>query len=291
MPWTDTEPVVTFSSVNLAMKGWLYLMTNGCIKGLALGLFLGFQVSTGTLWLLADTRGAVQEFFSSHLTHFFTVAAAGLALWGVSRQIQSNIDQAEKVRMARLDAARSALPIVLSNMVEMCEARSDAVCKGDKSRPADAHWEITEFELATLKSCIEHSSGIEKELMQEIIRVYQVLLARWNLHDHVDLFKAQVVANDDPKLLLRDKQFYDLTNWNTLKAICNSLFDYSKGELSNPSTDKMKESIFIALQNVSSAGTAGCVGQFLTSNRNYKDFVNRLVKRDKVPFLKDDWKQ
>jgi hypothetical protein len=144
-------------------------MTGRFLNGLALGLLIGFVISTGSLWLIGSTGGVVQEFFKDHLTHFFTLMAAGLALWGVSRQIQSNIELADHQRKAKLDAALSSLPIVLSNIHEMCEARCDAILRGRKTRPEDKHWEITDFELSTLRTCIEHAEGIEKELMQRII--------------------------------------------------------------------------------------------------------------------------
>ncbi|MEC7667860.1 MAG: hypothetical protein VX622_02185, partial [Pseudomonadota bacterium] len=118
---------------------------------------MGFILSTGSLWLIDSTRGVVQKFFFDHLTHFFTLAGAGLALWGVSSQIQSNVELAERQRKAKLDAARSSLPIVLSNIHSMCETRCDAVARGIKTRPEGTHWEITDFELSTLCSCIEHS--------------------------------------------------------------------------------------------------------------------------------------
>ena len=260
------------------------------LDGLALGLLLGFVISTGTLWLIDSTQAVVREFFDDHLTHFFTLTAAGLALWGVSRQIQSNVDLAEHHRKAKLDAARSSLPIVLSNIHEMCEARCDAISRGDKTRSEDKHWEITDFELSTLRSCIEHAEGTENELMQQIIRVYQVLIARWRMSEFADLFSSDVLDEGDHRLLNRLEQFHAMLNWLTLRAISDALFDYARGEDSNPNKEEMKKSVFFSLRHIGSGGSDGGGGWLLTNNANYSNFLDRLIKKNRVTFIDDDWK-
>jgi len=260
------------------------------LDGLALGLLFGFVISTGSFWLIDSTQGVVREFFDDHLTHFFTLTAAGLALWGVSRQIQSNVELAEHHRKAKLDAARSSLPIVLSNIHEICEVRCDAISRGDKTRPEDKHWEITDFEMSTLRSCIEHAEGTEKDLMQQIIRVYQVLIARWRSTEFTDLFTEDVLADDDHRLLDRLEQFYAMLNWITLRAIGDALFDYARGEDSNPDRDEMKKSIFFTLRHLGSGGSGGGSGWLLTNNSDYSDFLNRQIERNHVAFIDDDWK-
>lgn len=260
------------------------------LDGIALGLLLGFAISTGSLWLIDGTRGVVREFFYDHLTHFFTLTAAGLALWGVSRQIQSNVELAERHRRAKLDAARSSLPIVLSNIHEMCEVRCNAISQGDKTRPGDKHWEITDFELSTLRSCIEHAEGIEKELMQQIIRVYQVLIARWKMIEFNDLFSSDALAEGDQRLLNRLEQFYAMLNWITLRAISDALFNYARGEQSNPDRDEMKKSVFFTLRHIGSGGLDVGGGWLLTNNANYSDFLKRQIEKNHVAFIDDGWR-
>lgn len=259
------------------------------LDGIAVGLLLGFVISTGSLWLIDSTRGVVREFFYDHLTHFFTLSAAGLALWGVSRQIQSNVDLSEHHRTAKLDSARSSLPIVLSNIHEMCEARCDAISRGNKTRPEDKHWEITDFELSTLRSCIEHAEGIEKELMQQIIRVYQVLIARWKRYEFSDLFSG-TLAEGDHRPLNQLEQFYAMLNWITLRSISDALFDYARGEKSNPHRDEIKKSVFFTLSHIGSGGSDGDGGWLLTNNVNYSDFLKRQIEKNHVAFIDDGWR-
>lgn len=260
------------------------------LDGLALGLLLGFVISTGTLWLIDSTQAVVREFADDHLTHFFTLTAAGFALWGVSRQIQSNVELAEHHRKAKLDAARSSLPIVLSNIHEMCSTRCDAISRGDKTRPEGKHWEITDFELSTLRSCIEHAEENEKELMQQIIRVYQVLIARWRRSEFVDLFSSDDLEEGDYRILDRLMQFDAMQGWLTLRAISDALFDYARGEDSNPNKEEMKKSVFLSLRFINSGGSDGDGGWNLTNNTNYSNFLDRLIKKNHVTFIDDDWK-
>lgn len=262
-------------------------MTGRFLNGLALGLLIGFVISTGSLWLISSTGGVVQEFFKDHLTHFFTLMAAGLALWGVSRQIQSNIELADHQRKAKLDAALSSLPIVLSNIHEMCEARCDTILRGRKTRPEDKHWEITDFELSTLRTCIEHAEGIEKELMQKIIRVYQILMVRWGKFDFEDVFSSSASEEND-HLLNRLEQFYALLNWITLRAISDALFNYARREHSKPDRNEMRKSIFFTLRHLNPGGLDGGGGFLLSNNPNYSNFLNHQILENHLEFLDDD---
>lgn len=264
-------------------------MRSKFLDGLAFGLLLGFIISTGSLWLIDSTRGVVREFFNVHLTHFVTLIAAGIALWGVSRQIQSNFDLAEKQRKAKLDAARSSLPIVLSNIHRMCEARCDAVSFGNKARPEHGPWEITDFELSALRSCIEHADGIEKELMQQIVRVYQILIARWRGLEVTNLFTADVLSQDDHRFIVRLEQFYAMRDWITLMAIGDSLFSYSRGEESNPDREKMKQSVFSNLSFINCSGSDGDGGWLLSGNSNYSDFLERERQLNNIAFIDGNW--
>lgn len=170
------------------------------------------------------------------------------------------------------------------------EARCDAISRGDKTRPEDKHWEITDFELSTLRSCVEHAEGIEKELMQQIIRVYQVLISRWRRSEFNDLFSLDVLDEGDYRLLDLHEQFFAMTNWITLRAISDALFDYARGENSNPNKEEMKKSVFFTLRHIGSGGSKGGDGWLLTNNANYSDFLKREIERNHVAFIDDDWK-
>ncbi len=248
------------------------------------------MASTAVLWLFDASSDTVKTLVSQQITHVVTLAAAGLALWGISNQIQSNVRMAERARIAKLDAARTSLPIVLSNIVDLCEERFHALANGRLEQPKDARWEITEFELSTLKECIEHATGVEKELMQQIIRVYQVLVVRWDgLEEVVNLFTSKAVRKTDTAWLDRHIQISAITDWVALKAISESLFKFARNADSNPCRDKMRAAVFSTMRHMFSGGPKAKSGFGLTNNKNFEDYLNGIIARNRIAFLDDDW--
>lgn len=266
--------------------------SSGYLKGAALGILIGLLLSTITLWLISDSRSAVTDNIADHLTYLFTLIAAGLALWGVSNQIQNAVDLDEARRAARLDASLSSLPIVLSNLVQMAEVRYHAVARGDLDGPEDqVDWVITDFELSTLRECIEYSTGREKYLLQQVIRIYQVLVARWRgAEGWVDLFSTPPVDSSDPALADRLEQFYMLRNWIIFRSHCNALFDFSRGERTTQSNADMKSSVLFFLRHITDGGPKSEGGWSLRNNANYDDFVTRQEQLDRMTFIDDDWR-
>lgn len=66
------------------------------LNRLVLELALGFIASSLVYWMLDDTSSLVQANISSQVTHVITLLVAAVALWGISNQIQSNMDLVEK---------------------------------------------------------------------------------------------------------------------------------------------------------------------------------------------------
>ena len=265
-------------------------MKNRYLDGVALGIFLGFVFSIVVVWALVDAPNNVAKFLSDHITHAVTLFAAALALFGISKQIQSNFDLTEKTRLAKLDAARATLPIVLSKIHRLSEERIYGIAFGKAQPSAGTKWEISEGELTILKECIEHANGIEKRIMLDVCRIYQVLIVRWEKLQFDDLFSAPPAAKGSPTYLTRLRQFGAMTNWAALKSNCNALFDYARGEQSDPTTDKMKDDVIRTLRWINSGGRAGAGGQMLTNNSDFGQFVDELGKRRKIAFILQGWK-
>lgn len=260
------------------------------LDGLALGLTLGFLVSTGTLWILDSTRSVVQIFLKEHLTHFFTLGAAALALWGVSRQIQSNVEMLEKTRLAKLDAAKSSLPIVLSNIVAISKNRCEAITNGINTKTPSRRWDITDFELSVLRDTIEYASPSEKYHLQQIIRIYQVLISRWEGKVFVNFHSSPVLKEGDYRLFELRTLYQTLLDWIILEEICNSLFKYSRGNKLNFDPNAVRENIFRTLEGMGAGSGSGTTGLLLINHKNYSDFVGIQRKKNKVAFLDQDWK-
>ena len=251
-------------------------MKNRYLDGLALGIAIGFAASIGVVWVLEDGIEPVRKFLVDHITHVVTLLAAALALLGMSRQMQSNIELAEQNRLSRLDAAKATLPIVLSNISKISEERFYSIAFGKSTPAPDMRWEISDFELSTLKECIENAGGFEKELMLEVIRVYQVLMARWDSLELVKLFGAAEVPSGDPALFDRLNQCHAIANWVALRAIAHSLFDYARGVPSAPSYDKMIAATLRTLDHIHSGGLAG-TGGFISQKQRQLPGIRRAT--------------
>jgi hypothetical protein len=261
------------------------------LAGIALGITLGFIASTAIFWLLDETSEVVRGHLSEQITHIVTLAAAALALFGVARQIQSNFNIMEKTRLAKLDAAKASLPIVLSNITELCENRYYSIAFGNRNAAEGMKWEVTDFELSTLKECIEHSEGFEKELMQQIIRVYQVLVSRWADIQFESIFNAADIPEGNHHLLDRLTQISAISNWVALRAIAFSLFNFSRGANSSPDYEHMKDNVLSTLDGIHTGGLTGDAGLALTNNGNFRDFIERRAQSRRIEFLGDDWER
>lgn len=255
--------------------------------GVALGLALGFIFSALIFWVIDETSGVVESSFKETATHIVTLVAAALALFGISNQISSSERLAESARLAKLDAARSSLPIVLSNIVQISENRCGKIVAGKKQH-SDGFWAISDFELQTLKECIEFADGYEKGLMQQIIRVYQVLVARWDQASFEDLFAAEVLEKGDPRTLERRMQYFAIVDWLTIRELANALFPSSRGARTVPGKSEIKDRVLNSLDHILTEEEDNA-GWLLINHRNYSDFVVERKKSRSVAFLDRDW--
>ena len=263
-------------------------MKDRYIKGIALGIFLGFVVSIVVVWTLVDAPDTVADFVSDHISDAVTLLAAALALLGISKQIQSNFDLTEKTRLAKLDAARATLPIVLSNIHRLAIERMYGIAFGKAQPASDTKWNISEAELAILKDCIEHADGIEKRLMLDICRIYQVFIVRWENLDFEDLFSAAATPGEN-LTSSRLKQFREITNWAVLKSHSDALFNYARGARSEPSGDAMKDDVIRTLRWINSGGRTEVGGKMLIDNSHFNNFVKGLEDSRNIGFIFEDW--
>lgn len=264
-------------------------MKNSISTGLPLGMTLGFILSTLIYGLMDSTTGVVQSFIAEQITSIIMLIAASMALYGISAQIQSNISAGEKIRMAKLDAAKSILPIVLSNISQLSKERYFAAAYGRKQKSGKWRWEMTDTELTTLKECIEHSFGVEKEIMLHICRIYQVLIARWENLQLVNLFTMEVSNKDDSNQHDLDWQFIAIQNWAVLEALSYSLFNYARGEASNPTSDEVIKIALRSMGRVHTETLTGRIGKSLVSNPYYAAYLKRKEKNRNLEFINDNW--
>ncbi|MCV2876683.1 hypothetical protein OE810_10500 [Rhodobacteraceae bacterium XHP0102] len=254
------------------------------MRGLALGILLGFLLSTGALWVLSSSHPVVVEHLATHLSNFVIVAAAALGLWGVSRQIQSNVELAEKTRIAKLDAARSCLPLVLSRICEICEDRRARIIFGDNDQEAEL-LRLSSDDFETLRACIEHSPKDEAEPLVSIIALYQILLSRWSAWPRFNLFSDHPENSELDRL----QQYYNLQNWFALEARTSVLFDFSRGgdfPVKEDLEQRMRRQVENGMAHVNDARNQE-VGWMLESRPDYRRFLERM-RETKIRFVDDD---
>ena len=232
----------------------------------------------------------IAEISATLLPHLISLIAAISAVIGISCQIQSNVDLAERNRKSNLDSARGTLPIVLSNIIEICDERQYVIINGENTDREDKYWKITDFELSTIRDCIKYADGDEKEHMLNIMRVYQVLISRWidpiyNTREFVNLFSTE---KSDSLPQVRDSQYRAILNWLTLRVMCLVFFDYARDASPNfriqEKIDEMRNRVLNELIYVH-----GKDGQLLTDIDEYKDFTEQKIKGNFVEFIDTDW--
>lgn len=254
------------------------------MRELAFGILLGFLLSTGALWVLSSSHPVVVEHFATHLSNFVIAAAAALGLWGVSRQIQSNIDLAEKTRIAKLNAARSCLPLVLSRICEICEDRRARIIFGDSDQDTEL-LRLSSDDLDTLRACIEHSPKDVAKHLGSIIALYQILLSRWSVWPRFNLF------SDHPEMTELDRlqQYDNLQNWFALDARTSVLFDFSRGGDFPEKAgldERMRSQVLLQMDFVND-GRNQKGGWGLSKRADYKEFLNKMRERE-IRFVDDD---
>jgi hypothetical protein len=238
-----------------------------------LGLVCGFAACGLYATILNEGTDAVIEFTDKYAPLVAALFVGYLALKGVSKQVQTNVDQWTADRKAKLDASRASLPIVLSNVYSLGENRLHAIASGKGKAQNDEKWTISETELKTIKECIEFSDGMEKEALQQVIRIYQDLLATWPSEDKlVDLSLVTAKSCRDVKPGVR-QQLYDAQHWSVFLAVCNSLFPFSRGETFQIRQETIIEHAIFILRHMTNESPRSMSGWALTNQGYYAEFV------------------
>ena len=144
--------------------------------GLGLGLFLGATCVLLSLWFFNGLISISEDLRNSLIAQFVTIFAAALALWGVSAQIRSGEMRSESERLTKLDASKSILPLMLDSLGDECIGRAKSILTGSEEYALFHKEGLSEFQLSVLKDCIQHSSGLEKRVLQKTLVTYQILL-------------------------------------------------------------------------------------------------------------------
>jgi hypothetical protein len=154
-----------------------------------------------------------------------TTALVGfLTLRGIRHQIDAAAALEDSRRQGALRAAKATLPLVLAEVRRICVARAEFEFSKDPSLLRNA--ELSEDSFEVLRKCIETADAPEADRLSEIIRIYQILIAR-----SADINGSTVPNDLEGQGLNLElwRQCQHVVNWITLGGLAETLFGYSRG--------------------------------------------------------------
>ena len=196
---------------------------SGVTFGFANGLLVG-------LWYMQYYR---EEIFSRHSKYFIdnmgpaliaaiaTVLSAVLATGGVAVNIR-NQNKIEYQRTERkLAAARSALPMALSELSGICKLYLLQISNRGEHDTSESMI-MSDATQETIRTIIENSSDIMQQELSKFLACYQIAVSRFNSFI-VDLQEPE----DDSSI---DQYEVNLiVSWASLSALVACYFDYGRG--------------------------------------------------------------
>ena len=199
------------------------------LNGVVLGVFLASEFFLVVFWLIDITKNddAFRSYFNTILTIAATALAALIALLGVSYQIRDVRERDVRDRDAALVAANSLLPMALHDLIEVCDHNIRRNFDGSDLIPNIAQVEGVKTcrseTMEVLKASIQHADRCAQTRLSNIIRNYQVTLARTEQVSG----KPLVSAFEEAQWVDYERN-YDAVSWASLKALIGEAFPYSR---------------------------------------------------------------
>ncbi|MCO5966671.1 hypothetical protein [Sinorhizobium meliloti] len=199
------------------------------LNGVVLGVFLASEFFLVIFWLIEITKNdeAFRSYFNTILTIAATALAALIALLGVSHQVRDLRERENRDREAALLAANSLLPMALHDLVEVCDHNIRRNFNGDDLIP-----NMTQVEnvrtcraetMDVLKASIQHADQCAQVRLANIIRNYQVTLARTE-----QVYSKPLVTALEEEQWVDYERNNDAVSWASLKAIVSEAFPYAR---------------------------------------------------------------
>ncbi len=192
------------------------------LNGIALGLLLGFLFALALGWFFdLGLTSKIEANFIQFATILSTLAAAFLALKGISAQIQSNRDEISFQREASLMAANASLPLALTSLTRT-SIRAAQIClkmETENKSSSDLISEITlsNGTIALLKEAIEYADTQSQDRISNLIRTYQVLYSR--LTSSLTRNRGVIAPH-----------FASAVDWAVFYRLSSDCFKYARGE-------------------------------------------------------------
>ncbi|KQW82047.1 hypothetical protein ASD03_23295 [Ensifer sp. Root127] len=196
---------------------------------MVLGVFLASVFFLVVFWSIDITKDdeAFRSYFNTILTIAATALAALVALFGVSHQIRDIRERDIRDREAVLFAANSLLPMALHDLVEVCDHNIRRNFHGSDLIPnmpqvegvRTCHSETMDV----LKASIQHADRCAQVRLSNIIRNYQVTLARTE-----QVYAKPLVTVLEEQQWVDYERNNDAVSWASLKALVSEAFPYAR---------------------------------------------------------------
>lgn len=199
------------------------------LNGVVLGFFLASEFFLVVFWFIDITKNddAFRSYFNTILTIAATALAALIALFGVSHQIRDGRERDLRDRKAALVAANSLLPMALHDLIEVCDHNIRRNFYGSDLIPNLAQVEGVKTcrseTMEVLKASIQHADQHAQKRLSNVIRNYQVTLARTEQVSG----KPLVSALEEEQWVDYERN-YDAVSWASLKALISEAFPYAR---------------------------------------------------------------
>lgn len=248
------------------------------LKNFPLGLAIG---STAALMLAWAVDLEVSEAFSRYSVYLFsaltTLAAATLATSGVLMTVSIQADRIESERRAKLEAARSTLPLALSQLTEICDVNIKHNIKPAPDRNNEHI--LNDNSIATVKECIEFSNGRAQKTLQEVVMIYQIMTARQR-EDRV----RQWLGDESLDKYDKYQRLTRIYQWASFRSVVECLFDFSRGRSDSVDRDSVVERFQKHVAWLSDED-----GWMITNDPDIRELIENFKSAEKLAFNDPNW--
>lgn len=227
--------------------------------------------------------------YAAVIAGFFALVTVGGAIYAVQVQVNAQAELLDQQRLARLEAERAMLPVILEILLQHCDERINRLVKlGHVSISIEVP------SLLPLQSCIELSVGVFRQQLVDIVAIFSI-------SDAVDkgIFKLGIPSHVSLDTLLRIEaaeskgEFSEflvklIFQWAAVRARVSNLFPFSYGAVGEPQWEPIFEKFHDYLASISKRKLPE--GLELCEYDAFKRLKLKLKGED-YQFCRKDWRQ
>jgi len=252
------------------------------LRNFPLGFCCG-AISTFTLCWVIDSAVADQAIknWTYLATAFVSILAASFAMAGVLATIENTRRIAEDARNRKLAASRASLPLALSELIDVCEARTKFTLTYDISnRPPS----LSGNSIQILRECIEFSDLNIQDAISEVILVYQILISR-DMSCHIEAGSGAIPINH-PEIGegIKFIRLSAVVDWQALICLSMALFGYARGTSVTVDRDSVGACLIERLDWLN------LDGWLLQNDPTFRKMMSKIRERGCASFACRNWK-